>query len=208
MGHRSDSEAATIEPGFTVTPSTAAPPPYSAGMALFLPPELEREIFDVVASQGIKSIPPPLRVAQRVKLWMEPLLHRVIMGDTATPPQALTAAIQRLPAVFFHTHVHHLLLDCHAYILSSVSIHPQSDLARVNGRTFKDRDALLARCTGVRDLHLLNIQDAPSLLANLSGMPLRRLHANLDMLFSPPSDVEFLEAGATIGAIDFSLPRG
>ncbi|KAJ6453641.1 hypothetical protein C8R47DRAFT_1167752 [Mycena vitilis] len=189
-----------------------------------LPPELEREIFVIVASQGIKSIPPLLPVAQRVKLWMEPLLYRLIfvrdtssirdrpsqkkleqIGDIATPPQALTAAIERLPAAFFRTHVHHLFLDCRAYTLSSVSIHPQSDLARVNGRTLKDRDALLARCTGVLDLHLLNIQDAPSLLANLSKMPLRRLHANLDMLFSPPSDVEYLQS-ATTGTIDFSLP--
>ncbi|KAJ6511541.1 hypothetical protein C8R47DRAFT_1207871 [Mycena vitilis] len=191
-------------------------------MAPFLPPDLEREIFDIVASEGMKSIPPLLRVAQRVKLWMEPLLYRVMLvregtlsdpggklfaktRDALMPARAVTAAIQRLPSIFFHKHVRHLYLDCRVYTLTTQH-HRLAD-ARLNGYAVEDRDALLARCTGVLDVHLLNIQDAPSLLACLSRVPLLRLQANLGMLFSSVPEVHFNDNGATMGStIDFSRP--
>ncbi|KAJ7662178.1 hypothetical protein DFH06DRAFT_366794 [Mycena polygramma] len=188
-------------------------------MAPVLPRDLEREIFDIVASEGIKSIPPLLRVARRVKVWTEPLLYRVIFvrenptrdyfgrdlfektRDAVIHPRAITAAIQRLPSVFFHTHVRHLFLDCRTYTLS-IAQHHQSAAARLNGCAVEDRNALLARCTGVLDVNLFNIQDAPSLLACLSRVPLRRLQANLGMLFSPCAEVDIYQDGI----VDFSRP--
>ncbi|KAJ7662194.1 hypothetical protein DFH06DRAFT_1471757 [Mycena polygramma] len=197
-------------------------------MAPFLPPDLEREIFDVVASEGMKSIPPLLRVAQRVKLWMEPLLYRVIFlqednnpfnlhaqqdlfkgtRDVMIPPQALAAAIERLPASFFRTHVRHVFLDCRAFTLSTLSRDHQA-AARLNGRSVEDRDALLARCTGAVSMYIISIQDAPSLLACLSRVPLRRLEANLGALFHPVADpipFKFSQFGEGGGTIDFSRP--
>ncbi|KAF7303476.1 hypothetical protein MIND_00576600 [Mycena indigotica] len=44
-----------------------------------LPPELERTIFEMVAWQWRGSIPPLLRVARRVKHWLEPILYETIL---------------------------------------------------------------------------------------------------------------------------------
>ncbi|KAF8150524.1 hypothetical protein K438DRAFT_1988480 [Mycena galopus ATCC 62051] len=43
-----------------------------------LPPELEREIFEIAALSRPMSIPTMMRVAQRVKDWVEPLLYRTL----------------------------------------------------------------------------------------------------------------------------------
>ncbi|KAF7367965.1 hypothetical protein MSAN_00861700 [Mycena sanguinolenta] len=46
---------------------------------LSFPPELEREIFEVTAALFPAFIPTLLRVCQRVHVWIEPLLYRVLM---------------------------------------------------------------------------------------------------------------------------------
>ncbi|KAJ7270131.1 hypothetical protein B0H12DRAFT_1320326 [Mycena haematopus] len=47
-------------------------------MAQILPPELEREIFEILALSRPVCIPNMMLVAQRVKLWVEPLLYRTL----------------------------------------------------------------------------------------------------------------------------------
>ncbi|KAJ7940066.1 hypothetical protein B0H13DRAFT_2300130 [Mycena leptocephala] len=42
------------------------------------PTELEKEIFELTASIHPRSIPTLLLVAQRVRTWIQPLLHRVL----------------------------------------------------------------------------------------------------------------------------------
>ncbi|KAJ7121088.1 hypothetical protein C8R44DRAFT_171817 [Mycena epipterygia] len=165
----------------------------------FLPPELERDIFEIVAMERTKSIPPLLRVAQRVKLWIEPLLYRVLIvrdkgerypGQEASnldhvqliTPDVLATAIAGRHA-FFRTHVRHLFIDCRAYM--------------------SDQDSLiiiLAACAGAVDVMLLNIlvTGPRSLLYGVSRMPLQQLQANLGSLFSID--------GTTPGAVDFSHP--
>ncbi|KAJ7030819.1 hypothetical protein C8F04DRAFT_1112616 [Mycena alexandri] len=155
-------------------------------MAPFLPPELERDIFELfVASSGTKSIPPLLCVARRVKLWLEPFLYQIAFvglphskleegGNALLPAEALLAAIQHghLPPSFFDAHVHHVLVNSRGYPIHS-------------------RDTILAALTGATDLFLLNILAAPSLLAN----------SNLGSLFGAPTDL-----ASVVGSVDFSAP--
>ncbi|KAJ7768629.1 hypothetical protein DFH07DRAFT_300024 [Mycena maculata] len=172
-----------------------------------LPPELEREIFETVALAGTKSIPGLLRVARRVKLWIEPLLYHVVIlrnhsrhklhesypgqklfdktGHTLLPPIALAGAIQRLPSEssFFHSHVRHLFIDCSAYKGSATL-----DLRRTN---------MLDACSGATNVMLVDICDPRPLLSGLSQMPLEHLQANLGSLFGN---------GLHPGPVDFTHP--
>ncbi|KAJ7739308.1 hypothetical protein B0H14DRAFT_2638278 [Mycena olivaceomarginata] len=176
-------------------------------MSPVFPPELERDIFEIVALSGTKCIPPLLRVAQRVKFWLEPLLYHVIVvrdeksalrqyasrdpiatsGHALLTPTALTAAISRHPPAFFDQHVRHLFLDCRVYLPSALA----------------QRNLLVAACTGVTDVYLATIQDAPSLAAALTRLPsLTRLQANLAALFADSDDFDPL----TVPEIDFAVP--
>ncbi|KAF8209942.1 hypothetical protein K438DRAFT_1810615 [Mycena galopus ATCC 62051] len=51
---------------------------------LHLPRELEREIFEIAALTDWKTILTLVRVAARVKEWVEPLLYRVIVVSSAS----------------------------------------------------------------------------------------------------------------------------
>ncbi|KAJ7481842.1 hypothetical protein FB451DRAFT_1030005 [Mycena latifolia] len=161
----------------------------------FLPPDLEREIFEIDALEHIASIPRLLRVARRVKLWIEPLLYRVILitppgagmalpghetclksGYVVIDPQALVVIIARKSASFFHAHVRHLFID-------------SWDMDPV------DQGIILAACTGATNVILLNLANPRPLLTGLSRMPLQQLQANLGSLFSDgtldPAPVDF-----------------
>ncbi|KAJ7737316.1 hypothetical protein B0H16DRAFT_105665 [Mycena metata] len=167
----------------------------------FLPPELERKIFEIAASAGNTTIPPLLRVAKRVKIWLEPLLYRRVLipsrpssgepflsnGDVMISITALAAAMQRLPPGFLATHVHHLYLEVWAY-----------------RNSVYDRNRMFAALAGVTDLMLLNLRNfdgVPSLLEEISRLPLRRLHVRLAELFqsAPPA------IGGVV-RVDFSHP--
>ncbi|KAK7018214.1 hypothetical protein R3P38DRAFT_3399097 [Favolaschia claudopus] len=54
-------------------------PELSPTTAPRLPPELERVIFEVVAMSDARDIPILMRVAWRVKHWVQPLLYRTIV---------------------------------------------------------------------------------------------------------------------------------
>ncbi|KAF8206799.1 hypothetical protein K438DRAFT_1963108 [Mycena galopus ATCC 62051] len=56
------------------TPATGSHP--------FLPPELERAIFEIAALASHSTIPILVLVAARVKQWVEPLLYRIIVVHT------------------------------------------------------------------------------------------------------------------------------
>ncbi|KAK7025799.1 hypothetical protein R3P38DRAFT_2625992 [Favolaschia claudopus] len=55
-----------------------------------LPLELERIIFEIVASSCPKFIPVLMLVAARVRNWVEPLLYRVIYCSASAAPPATT----------------------------------------------------------------------------------------------------------------------
>ncbi|KAF7317334.1 O-methyltransferase family 3 protein [Mycena chlorophos] len=77
-----------------------------------LPLELERDIFESVAGAEFAAIPGLLRVAQRVKLWLEPRLYRrlVIGGSSSRDQESLRAALRK-PDAFLASAVHQLVLD-------------------------------------------------------------------------------------------------
>ncbi|KAJ6482570.1 hypothetical protein C8R45DRAFT_305093 [Mycena sanguinolenta] len=77
------------------------------------PVELEREIFEITALLYPETIPPLLRVARRVLLWIEPLLYRVIGTYSEQPLSALEQAMQRKPADFFRHSVKHVYFIRH-----------------------------------------------------------------------------------------------
>ncbi|KAJ7446001.1 hypothetical protein B0H11DRAFT_395026 [Mycena galericulata] len=75
----------------------------------FLPPELEREIFELSAHLHPGSAPNFLLVAHRVLTWIEPLIYRVISIQGNCAPVLRT--LRSKPTQFFGENVHCLLVD-------------------------------------------------------------------------------------------------
>ncbi|KAJ7809415.1 hypothetical protein B0H14DRAFT_2867088 [Mycena olivaceomarginata] len=93
----------------------------------YLPPELERQIFEIVALSCPKDIPTLMRISRRIKYWVEPLLYRVIVlsphdlyrlsgiDDTKSFPPVTTADLldhitTKSPS-FFGSSVTHFYFD-------------------------------------------------------------------------------------------------
>ncbi|KAJ6466781.1 hypothetical protein C8R45DRAFT_477929 [Mycena sanguinolenta] len=74
------------------------------------PVDLEREIFETTALLYPATIPPLLRVARRVLVWIEPLLYTVIGTDSGPSDSALVQATRTKPADFFRHSVKHVYL--------------------------------------------------------------------------------------------------
>ncbi|KAK7031759.1 hypothetical protein R3P38DRAFT_3352919 [Favolaschia claudopus] len=84
-------------------------------MSSHLPPDLEREIFEICALSWPLLIPKFMLVAQRVKAWVEPLLYRTIPVSPvpldgfrsrrfpAYPASRVTSLILAKPAGFFRS---------------------------------------------------------------------------------------------------------
>ncbi|KAJ7679467.1 hypothetical protein DFH06DRAFT_1465537 [Mycena polygramma] len=144
-----------------------------------LPPELERQIFEFAALAHRKMIPTFLRVARRIQIWIEPLLYRVLWIDThrdaratKTEPEAVRAAMESKPAVFFSDSVRHLFLD--------------------NTADFSILEAkkLLQLCTNLVSFAVVGKLSQPSLLPILADMRVERLSASLNDLFGSPHAVD------------------
>ncbi|KAJ7161921.1 hypothetical protein C8R43DRAFT_1233480 [Mycena crocata] len=92
--------------------------------------EVERRIFELCARERVKQVPTLMRVARRVKEWVEPFLYRTIrtieslewlLGEKELrgsvypimPPHSLRTAIKSKPASFFHSSVRNLFLSSH-----------------------------------------------------------------------------------------------
>jgi len=138
---------------------------------LAFPVELEREIFELCALSEPGLIPKLMLAAQRAKEWLEPLLYRIIALGRRVPLTAgfpsfndelLSSVIRRKPPSFFQSAVRHLML----YII------PIPDVVL----------AVVAVCTGVMDLWLLDIHDA--WIPLIESLSLRRLCAWHFDLFS------------------------
>ncbi|KAJ7434892.1 hypothetical protein B0H11DRAFT_1247761 [Mycena galericulata] len=103
---------------FQEAPSqSSVQPPTSAQT---LPRELERLIFEICALSRPTLIPKLMRVAWRVKEWVEPLLYRTIILSYAPPldgypeftDKILSFAMRSKPSTFFRDSVRNLLLYC------------------------------------------------------------------------------------------------
>ncbi|KAF8171070.1 hypothetical protein K438DRAFT_2024164 [Mycena galopus ATCC 62051] len=135
-----------------------------------LPPELEREIFELCALDLPVSIPKLMLIAKRVHEWVEPLLyHTIILGHDSPihgfplfTSEVVSSAIRRKPPSFFHNAVRRLMVM-------------NSDIS--------DAEAILALCATVEDLGLGYISEGCLLL--LESLPLRRLYTSTDWLPMP-----------------------
>ncbi|KAJ7493002.1 hypothetical protein B0H11DRAFT_2191059 [Mycena galericulata] len=106
-----------------------------------LPPELEHAIFEISALSRPIAIPNLMLVAQRVKIWVEPILYRVVFLSDEAPPvqgfppftfETFLQAIDRKPPEFFKYAVRYLFVD-------------DPDEVRT-------LDSILAACTGITSL--------------------------------------------------------
>ncbi|KAJ6476346.1 hypothetical protein C8R45DRAFT_1009708 [Mycena sanguinolenta] len=85
-----------------------------------LPPELEREIFEITALSDFHRIPCLLRLARRVLEWIEPLLYRVVVVEHSPMADAYRRMLRQKPDVLAKG-VQHLLV-------TSLSNWPKEDV--------------------------------------------------------------------------------
>ncbi|KAF8201877.1 hypothetical protein K438DRAFT_1965329 [Mycena galopus ATCC 62051] len=145
-----------------------------------LPVELERHIFEIAAHLHSKSIPKLLLVAQRVKIWVTPILYRVVVVYSYLLPGHLSfdfphfiSAIQSQP---ISEHIRNL------FISHDVRAPPSPE----------DLVHALASCSAVQNLALLYSAE-PDHLPLLSAMPLCRLCISLKDVF-PRTDIDFFHS--------------
>ncbi|KAF7369654.1 hypothetical protein MVEN_00296400 [Mycena venus] len=151
-----------------------------------LPPELERSIFEIAALLRPTDIPALLRIAWRVKLWIEPLLYRAIFlsftldasereGFPEIPLDTLLKKISTEAGSLVPSSVRHIFLE----------LEEDQKISAV--------EAILAACPGVTNIFVLD-DLTPEYLPILSRLPcLLRLTIDVPPLFSP-------------GVIDFGAP--
>ncbi|KAJ7160589.1 hypothetical protein C8R43DRAFT_993381 [Mycena crocata] len=145
-----------------------------------LPPEIEREIFEIAALASLESIPLFVLVAQRVRTWMQPLLYRAVATAPAKRrPGSLSEGIMcraylkvlnPTSSAVFHDHVRQL------YFCGDMN----------DGEHI---ERMLSLCSGVVNLALFNTPFAWTLPPVVADLPLQRLTADLETVF--PGKVDF-----------------
>ncbi|KAF7357101.1 hypothetical protein MSAN_01304200 [Mycena sanguinolenta] len=124
-----------------------------------LPPELEYKIFEIAALARPTWIPSLMLVARRVKLWVEPLLYRVVFlkdDEAMTELRNLclptfTASALQQTSTHLLQHVKHLMFD--------------DDGLRQTETTLA---SWVPACTGIINLYA-QINCAPAILPSLIG---------------------------------------
>ncbi|KAJ7108397.1 hypothetical protein C8R43DRAFT_1162507 [Mycena crocata] len=138
----------------------------STGLARRLPLELERYTFELAADIHSKCIPALLRVAHRVRIWIEPLLYTVLCLDNARIRRFLKTT-QSKPAPFLTSTVRHVLLYS-----SMDTLDPDAIV------TF------LECCPGIVDLSLVSSIGGSRIRDALGAMRIQRLSIDMLDLFS------------------------
>ncbi|KAJ7617349.1 hypothetical protein FB45DRAFT_1007895 [Roridomyces roridus] len=147
--------------------------------APFLPPELEREILELVALSDPQYIPRLLAVNRRARIWIEPLRFKILVFSVRVnnSPKPLdqqrhyismpqfSHALASKPKSFFERHVRHIFIS---------EQFGTEDLHKV-----------FSACTGATNLAFTERIDA-SLIPLISALPLQRLALNLRNLFPSP----------------------
>ncbi|KAJ6550259.1 hypothetical protein B0H19DRAFT_996937 [Mycena capillaripes] len=126
------------------------------------PPELERNIFELCARSRPKLVPKLMRVAWRVKEWVEPLLYRTITieftgaidGYPVFSWDVLLSAIRSKPTSFFQNSVRNVCLVLSPRVAANV-------------RT------LLSVCTGVENLAIV-MGRIDGMVPLIASLPLTR----------------------------------
>ncbi|KAF7335649.1 hypothetical protein MVEN_02219800 [Mycena venus] len=129
-----------------------------------LPPELERDIFELAAWEYPEAVKTLILVARRVCIWIEPQLYQVVLSRGSGATERLLQMMHSKPPEFLREHVCHLALS---------SLTPRSDVTRI-----------LSTCTNVHDLAIWTGDTYPELLSDMRHLTnLRRLSINLFDLF-------------------------
>ncbi|KAF7296357.1 Zn(2)-C6 fungal-type domain-containing protein [Mycena chlorophos] len=149
-----------------------------------LPPELERDIFELAADTSDESMAALLYVARRTHLWIEPLVYRDIHVNATRRFASFLAATKSKPASFFAQHVSRLFL--HVTISQPV----------------EDVCEALKLCTGVTRIAGVGPVVIPIMKTFITGMQLERIGLFLTHIFPRLGDYPN-PAG---DAIDLSLP--
>ncbi|KAJ7021969.1 hypothetical protein C8F04DRAFT_1139394 [Mycena alexandri] len=143
-----------------------------------LPTELEREIFECAALLAPECMPKLLLVGRRVKIWIEPLMYRILSIHPLQQRtvirrtlKGLLKAMQVKPLAFFRQHVRNVCF--------------------VRNDNAKDIWGVLSTCTGTVNLALFNADVDSTLLPALAKLRLQRLSAVLGDLFSTRSAPDF-----------------
>ncbi|KAJ7444655.1 hypothetical protein B0H11DRAFT_1747186 [Mycena galericulata] len=134
----------------------------------FLPPELERTIFELSAHLHPGSAPKLLLVAHRVLTWIEPLIYRVISIERNSDPILRTLHLK--PTQFFDDNVQHLFVD-------------------FDDDTNDELEEILSVCTGIRSLVVLGT--SASALSSVLRLRPSKLAIALDTLFGRTHLVDF-----------------
>ncbi|KAJ7171259.1 hypothetical protein C8R46DRAFT_1032903 [Mycena filopes] len=130
-----------------------------------LPPELERDIFELAAFCHKSCIPSYLLVAHRIHEWIEPILYNTLI-------------LQR-PANYSKTERIPTPADCRTLAFLASNVHHLN----ISGSCPPDQlHALLDACKNTRNLALWSLP-LPNLLPFLQPMPLARLSADIAYLF-------------------------
>ncbi|KAJ6564449.1 hypothetical protein B0H19DRAFT_1374774 [Mycena capillaripes] len=146
--------------------------------ATILPEDLEREIFEISAHSRPVFIPTLMLVARRVKIWVEPLLYRTIVLQTAEDQlegypthswDTLSIILKSTPASFFLHAVRNL------YLMAS------------------DRHKmLLTHCRAIENLWIGGSPiELPEIFPLIEDLPLQQLYCNLTYLFGPQRQIDF-----------------
>ncbi|KAJ7911914.1 hypothetical protein B0H13DRAFT_1614099 [Mycena leptocephala] len=137
----------------------------------FFPAELERLICETAALLHPRSMHALILVARRFKIWIEPLLYKVLTicgtgGKGSFFPRhtahTLASLLEARPASFFHRHVRSICFTPYQSSEYAVSV------LSVRGATI--------------NVAFLDIMGSSTLLPVLDALPLRRLSICLDRL--------------------------
>ncbi|KAJ7656029.1 hypothetical protein DFH06DRAFT_1199987 [Mycena polygramma] len=145
-----------------------------------LPPEIERQVFELSALADSRTIPRLLPVARRVNIWIEPLLYRIVSVVDLSPEHRNKHQIPE--------HVFHKMLESKPLPLWL----DQTRQLSVAIRGGDHMEQVLSMCRNTSNLALIlhphdlfgGYKLAKS-LALVAKMPLVRLSAHIGSLFHP-----------------------
>ncbi|KAJ6536433.1 hypothetical protein DFH09DRAFT_1042847 [Mycena vulgaris] len=144
-----------------------------------LPPDLEREIFEITVALYPGTIPALMRVSHRAKTWVEPHLYHALCITNSGPripvqhitARALRALIPAKGADFFRERVRHIRFWGAFSALEIIQV--------------------LSVCTNVVELSCWMVSQSASLLPHLERLPLQRFSGPLRGLFPRASGIDF-----------------
>ncbi|KAJ7059710.1 hypothetical protein C8F01DRAFT_217957 [Mycena amicta] len=132
-----------------------------------LPPELENEIFELVALSYPTMIPTLMRVAQRVLHWTEPYLYRTVRVQTSHILQPFLDILRTKSPSFLAGSVRHVLLESGSECDYDLGLE------------------ILTKCTGITSIGTTFRFRGPEVLAALGFLPnLRRMTVDVGELFT------------------------